>query len=71
MIKEQIEKIFAEKPGGRHPSRYEVAQIKKAILLLAERIDAQDQEAAISYNVAKQILINIGKLDEKLEKAGL
>ena len=70
MITEQIKKIFAEKPHG-HPSRAEIIQIKKAIFLLAEELDRQNKEMVTVYRVAQKIMVAIGKLDEKFEKAGL
>jgi len=69
MIRDKIIKILADHPPA--DLRTEINHMKKAVMILAERIDQQDQEMKTTHKVAEEILIAIGKLDEKIEKAGL
>ena len=60
-----MNRIFGTFPGSI-PDTWEQKKVREAILLLAKEIDKQDQEMKKAYEVAGQILVAIGKLDEKL-----
>ena len=70
MIKEQIEKIFDTFPGSL-PKSSEAKKTREAIIVLARALDRQNEEMVTVYKVAQKIMVAIGKLDEKFEKAGL
>lgn len=71
MIQDQINEIFSDCPS-RHPSfddatneEIEVAQIKKAVLLLAKELDKQNEEMAAVHKVATEILSAVNELDKR------
>ncbi len=66
-VENQIKKIFRGGPPGHpHPSRNE-----RAILLLAQEMDMQNEDMKAAYDTAKQILVAIDELDKKFLKAGI
>ena len=69
-MENRIRKIFAEKPSG-HPSRWEDLRFRESILVLAQEMDRQNEEMVVVFHTAQKVLVAIGKLDEKFEKAGL
>lgn len=67
---ESIKEVFQNIPTG-HPSNHANISIKAGIFLLAEAIDKQNEKMKVAYDTSKEILVVLGKLDEKLEKHGL